>query len=67
MVDFDAALGEFLEIPLGESASEVPAHRDQDDFRRESVPSECRHRGLDCSDETTTLHSDSLVQPRLRH
>jgi hypothetical protein len=41
MVDFNAALDEqFLEIPLGKSVAQVPAHGDQNDLRWEPEPGE---------------------------
>jgi hypothetical protein len=41
MVDLDPALGEkLLEVAVGEPIPEVPAHREQDDLRREPEPGE---------------------------
>jgi len=41
MVDLDASLSqELLEIPIGQSVTQIPAHCDQDDLRREPEPGE---------------------------
>ena len=41
MVDLDASLSEqLLEIPVGQSVAQLPAHSDQDDFWREPEPCE---------------------------
>lgn len=41
MVDLDAPFGEqFLQVPVGQSVAQVPAHGDQDDFWREPEPGE---------------------------
>jgi hypothetical protein len=45
VVDVDAALGEkLLDVAVGESVAQVPAHRHQDHVRREPKPGE-RARG----------------------
>jgi hypothetical protein len=39
MVDLNATLGEqFLEVPIGQSVTQVPAHSDQNGLRREPEP-----------------------------
>jgi hypothetical protein len=41
MVDLDAAFSEdLLQIPVGESVAQIPAHGDQEDLRREPEASE---------------------------
>ena len=41
MVDLDASLSqELLQIPVGQSVTQVPAHGDQNDLVREPEPGE---------------------------
>src|SRR5664280_1948350 len=68
VVDLDATFGEqFFQIPVGQSVAQVPAHGDQDDLGWEPESSEFGNWRLDGSDETPTLHPDSLVESWPRH
>src|SRR5665213_3234224 len=68
VVNLDTAFSEqLLQIPVGQSVTQVPAHGDQDDLGREPEPCESRNGGLDGSDETATLHPNCLVHSRPRH
>lgn len=43
LIDLDTALSEQrLDVPVGQAVSQVPAHRDGDDLRREPEPPELR-------------------------
>ena len=68
VVDLDTPLGEeLLEITVGQSVTQVPAHGNQDDVGWEPESSERRLRRLDWSNEVSALHSDSLACQRSRH
>jgi len=68
VVDLDATFGEqFFQIPVGQSVAQVSAHGDQDDLGWEPESSEFGNWRLGGSDETPTIHPDSLVQSWPRH
>jgi hypothetical protein len=51
---------EFLQIPLGQSVTQVPPDGDQDHLRREPEPGEGRF-GLNRARDPKAFHSDSIV------
>jgi hypothetical protein len=65
VIDFDTALGQqFLDVPVGEAVTEVPADREGDHLRRKSKPG--KRRPLDSgTDGSRSTHPSSLLsQPR---
>jgi len=62
VVDLDPALDQQLfEVPLGQTEPQVPAHGNQDDFGRETEPSERRAGLVDRRAETASLHPRNLT------
>jgi hypothetical protein len=62
VIDLDPAFGQdLLQVAVGQTEAQIPAHRQQDHLSWEPVAGEGRSRELDQAAGSATLHPDSLA------